>query len=685
MNLKKHLLISIGMLLSIALPVFQTSVGTAQAGKRPTYLPLIVSAPASSASTQGNIVQNPGFEAGKNFWNFYTDSQGEFVTVDPGFEGSRAGKVLIIQGANNIQLYQADMTLEPNIRYVLTFSARSNTGHDLTVSILKHGSPYTNYGLENHAFNLTKSWQTFSVEFTTANFVSTVRDARLQFWLAKYGSANDEFYFDSVSLRKVSAGAPPSDGLNFYIATNGSASGNGSIDRPWDLATALSQPATVQPGATLWLRGGRYGNGGGTIFNSHLTGTKNTPVTIRQFPGERATVDGGIMAYGEYTVFWGFEITNSNPQRHTVGSNRVFGLNLLGRGHKAINLIVNNVGHPGIGFWKEVGDGGEIYGCLIWGVGLYDTSWDPPTPRGSGIYAQNQSGSRYIGDVISFRNFSTGMKAYGESAYTNGFTFEGNVAFDNADRNIFVGTTQHPVQNLKVIHNFTYRKPSDPDIGTEFGYSGGSESDNQNLEIRNNYFVSGNRAAELGSLSIHSWQTGIVSNNTVVSRDLIAAYKPPAGSNQLSWDNNEYFSPVNKFWYSYRSGGYDYLTYDQWRSKTGFDAHSVYTQALPKGVKIFVRPNKYEAGRGHIIIYNWDKLSSVKADVSSVLKAGDAYLLLDAQNYFGAPVASGTYTGQPITIPMNLTQVSPIIGDVDHIQNVHTSAEFGVYILVKTP
>ncbi len=45
---------------------------------------------------------------------------------------------------------------------------------------------------------------------------------------------------------------------DYYVAPNGSPSGNGSINNPWDLQTALDQPAAVQPGDTIWLRGGTY-------------------------------------------------------------------------------------------------------------------------------------------------------------------------------------------------------------------------------------------------------------------------------------------------------------------------------------------------------------------------------------------------------------------------------------------
>src|SRR5688572_27622515 len=44
----------------------------------------------------------------------------------------------------------------------------------------------------------------------------------------------------------------------FHVAPTGSPSGDGSFANPWDLATALSGPATVTPGSTIWLHEGTY-------------------------------------------------------------------------------------------------------------------------------------------------------------------------------------------------------------------------------------------------------------------------------------------------------------------------------------------------------------------------------------------------------------------------------------------
>ncbi|MDB6027279.1 MAG: hypothetical protein JWM68_3502, partial [Verrucomicrobiales bacterium] len=104
----------------------------------------------------------------------------------------------------------------------------------------------------------------------------------------------------------------------FYASPDGASNGDGSMTQPWDLRTALNTPA-ITPGDTVWLRGGIYReNNRVTQFFSTLLGTTNQPVTVRQFPGERATVDGNIMqTQGGYVNYWGFEILSSHPNRTT--------------------------------------------------------------------------------------------------------------------------------------------------------------------------------------------------------------------------------------------------------------------------------------------------------------------------------------------------------------------------------
>lgn len=113
-------------------------------------------------------------------------------------------KKIILTAVVSIVFGLSILAYPANTRYRLTFSAYSNTGHDVTVRILKHVSPYTAYMLDLTA-NLGTSWQTFFTEFTSSGFTGMVNDGRLMFWLAPYAAAGDNYYIDNVILQKVTS------------------------------------------------------------------------------------------------------------------------------------------------------------------------------------------------------------------------------------------------------------------------------------------------------------------------------------------------------------------------------------------------------------------------------------------------------------------------------------------------
>jgi hypothetical protein len=477
----------------------------------------------------------------------------------------------------------------------------------------------------------------------------------------------------------VCAFATPSFAAQYYAAPNGTSTGDGSIGRPWSLATALSRTSIVKPGDIIWLRGGTYGTGGGTLFTSSLNGNASAPVIVRQYQGEHARVDGGIKANGTYTWFWGFEITNTDPNRYVtdINNGRQPGLYLYGKGNKAINLIIDNVGRAAVGFWSNVNPGSdnEVYGCIMWGNGIYDSG----TTRGDSIYANladpNPTLAK-ISDTISFRNFNYGIKGWSEwsSRYLNNFQLVNNVSFDNGTSyDVEVADSVHGMNGLQLVNNFIYQPPSEQRNCTRFGTSGikGGAA-----EVRNNYFACG--TIGWGALYLNGFSTVTVTGNTFVSPNKFTNWNPPSAPASLTWNSNKYYGGGNT---SFKKSGVSY-TMAGWKSATGFDSTSTYSSAYPTQTRVFVLPNKYEAGRAHVAVYNWGRLSSVNADLSTVLKVGDLYEVRDAQNYWGKAVASGTYNGGAVSLPTILSEVSPIPG-LTHFVNNHTDMEFNVYVVIK--
>ena len=66
-----------------------------------------------------------------------------------------------------------------------------------------------------------------------------------------------------------------------------------------------------------------------------------------------------------------------------------------------------------------------------------------------------------------------------------------------------------------------------------------------------------------------------------------------------------------------------------------------------------MKANKYEQGRALVVVYNWGSQGSVNVNLSNVLRSGQRYEVRNVQNLFGAAVASGTFNGGSISVPMN--------------------------------
>jgi Carbohydrate binding domain/Secretion system C-terminal sorting domain/Immunoglobulin I-set domain len=203
----------------------------------------ITSSAAMLKVTTGSvsILSNWSFDAGTTSWTFFTNGTGGISVVNGGTGNITAAKLAITTGGSNIQLYQAPVTLEEGAKYVLFFRAYCSTGHDLSVSVQKHGSPYTSYGLSSQLVDLTTGWKDFSIQFTAGGFTGVATDGRLMFWIAPFAADGDEYYLDDVVLAKVSSVAPPA------VTTQPlSRSVNLSQTATFNIAVSGTPPSTYQ-------------------------------------------------------------------------------------------------------------------------------------------------------------------------------------------------------------------------------------------------------------------------------------------------------------------------------------------------------------------------------------------------------------------------------------------------------
>jgi hypothetical protein len=117
------------------------------------------------------------------------------------------------------------------------------------------------------------------------------------------------------------------------------------------------------------------------------------------------------------------------------------------------------------------------------------------------------------------------------------------------------------------------------------------------------------------------------------------------------------------------------------RAGRGYDLHSTFSSHAPTGIWTFVQPNKYETGPANIAIYNWNLAPTVSVDVTGAIAPGTRYEILDVQNYFGAPIATGTYDGSPVSTPMSGLTIATPNGSVP-TPPTHTAPQFGAFVLV---
>ncbi len=412
-----------------------------------------------------------------------------------------------------------------------------------------------------------------------------------------------------------------------HVSPTGTASGTGSASSPWSLAHACTHPAAVKPGDTVWLHDGTYSG----AFACALKGTSGQPITVRGAPGEWARIDGrGATANtldlnGEWAIYRDFEVTNTDPSR---SGSRAGGLNVYGSHVKAVNLVVHDTG--GNGFWSSAVDS-EVYGCIVFHNG-YDAS---DRGHGHGLYTQNATGTKTIAENVLFGGYSFGIHAYTEGGAIQGFDLVGNVLFNAGVASSVSGHKDDclvgglkPADRIALRENLVWAIGGDT-RAVQLGYSVA----NQSVMLSDNYFIGALKFAQ-------PWSSITLEGNTLCTVTGVATASYP--------DNT-------------------YLTKD------------------PTAPRVFVRPNKYEPGRAHVVVYNWTRAATVAVDPSSVLAPGARYELRNAQDVLAAPVLSGTWTGGALQVPTTgLVPAQPIGSPGSYDLADQTGTLFNVFLLTST-
>jgi hypothetical protein len=427
--------------------------------------------------------------------------------------------------------------------------------------------------------------------------------------------------------------------VGWFAAPDGTAEGDGSPENPWDIVTAIYDPPEVEPGDTVWLRGGTYPG----TFVIKQDGTAEAPITVRSYPGEWAVLDSQgatevvLQLYRTFTIVRDLEITNSDPDR--FGEKRATGLYVEGEGHKLVNLVVHDVGsgiivNSGTPTEAELAPHLELYGTIFYNNGWLDTD----RAHGHHIYVQNYEDEKTIADNVLFNAFGSGFHIYSDtdSRYVEGFELTGNIFFQNGAGapdisklydNCLVGHNgSFPVKRLALTENYGWAAgPGERDV--RLGWA----APNEDVVVQDNYFVG-------QTIFQPSWTSVTMTGNTL--------YGEVEGIDPAAYPDNHYL------------------------------------EAAPTDNHVVVRPNAYQPLRGHVVVYNWEDLDEVAVDLSGVIDPGTVFEVRHVMDLSAEPVASGSYDGGLVTLPMTDLPVAQPVGEPTAIDPSETPGKAFATFLV---
>lgn len=494
----------------------------------------------------------------------------------------------------------------------------------------------------------------------------------------------------------------------WYVSTYGSPTGAGTIGDPWTLSVAFDggyPSGAIDPGDTIIIRGGVYGSGGATQFYVDVSGTSGNLVTFIPYPNEHVVIDGSIWPRCHYIRFINregseFEIRNSDwthagsrsgqrwfdddigppPQKDAIRLSAEYG---TATGIEVINLVIHDT-RGGV-YNQSEGAGGMAYGCIVFNCGYQKQD----RGHGHGFYWQNpHSQIKYIQEYVSSHGFAKGGQIYGDTADLANFRVKG-LAFCNAD---FIWNGSGDVFNA-IVEECTIRGRWCMDL-----YSGYYWPDHDKIEVKNNKLWGTIDNEIRFPLDFGPFDDLVTTGNRIINEDgdMILSYKRPASGPSYpgTWNNNDYYGNASQGQFTVVNPGDTKVSSDYnfsgWQSLTGYDSGGSYTNGLPTGIEVEVRPNDYEIGRGHIIIHNWDEDNYVTVNLSTLgYSDNDTFEIRNVLNYFGDTPITGQYDSGNPTISLDMrasrwTYARPI-GASDAQRALWPKDDWGVYANAPWP
>ena len=476
----------------------------------------------------------------------------------------------------------------------------------------------------------------------------------------------------------------------------GASSGNGSLDKPWDLQTALSQPSErVNGGDIIWLHAGIYTG----RFHSVLKSSNSELITVSAYTKDKVILNGNVESNagqvlkvtGNNVVFKNFDITHlgdysrAKTDKDFRASAGIFHTSGFG---KFQNLRIYN--NPGLGFgsWKST-KGSIIEDCLIY----YNGFSGEKRGEGEGMYVQNKSDDlRIIRNNIIFNNYYKGVEVWSASSghgyeFVKNVELSDNIFFNNGEPsginrdNLIVATNDNQgvniAKNIKVkrnvfYHNIDFNDSKNYGYGTSLAVGYRVKALVEDILITDNVLLGRNNPLNLMYIESLEFRNNIVYGGSV---NFHKTSIPAIEAGRFKLDYNKYYTRKVD---AYRIIDYKNYNFSNWQNTFNVDKKSTRQSLASFQIKPVLKVSPLITNPNIFNVALLDKEGdNVVVDFSAYnIEGGMSYQIIDIENS-AVVIKSGTVsTSKQIEFPMGLKAYEmPLHNTI----STKSAVNFGVY------
>lgn len=390
---------------------------------------------------------------------------------------------------------------------------------------------------------------------------------------------------------------------DWYVAPSGAPTGQGTHEAPWDLESTLDGRQSVAAGDTVWI----------------LSGTYRHPDRDRSNLGYSVRLQGAA----EKPI----HVRAERGKRVTIDPGLAVGPPATHLWIRDLELVVSENLTKSRRFEES---------------GSHPASYDRPH---GGLNISAGAHCKYINLIIhdtaqgvSFWRGATDSELYGCIIYNNGW--------DAPDRGHGHAIYTQNETGIKTI--------SDCIMTGGYGYT--MHAYGSSRAYVDHYLAEGNICYDAGTFLIGGGRPSHdikVIDNCLYNVNMQLGYSAPYNEDCEVRGN----VIVN--------GGLTINRFKKVAKEENLVLHASDERPAERQSRVMVRPNRYDADRFHVIVFNWTRSPKVNLELGDYLKPGEEFRLMRPTEFFGEPVVESRFAESPISVTV--------------------SGEFAAFVLIRDP